>query len=134
MTNSGKFLVRAFEHSPIIIVVVVSARLIFIALFLLRPPSLHLYSYVTADPSILGTGMVVEIVVRVAGRLGAALKAGRLATTCSAAALEAVNVEPTEDGEGCIVRSVKTVGVTVAETLGVVTEAALALVEATRHE
>ena len=101
---------------------------------MLRPPSLHLYSYVTADPSILGTGMVVEIVVRAAGRLGAALKAGRLATTCSAAALEAVNVEPTEDGEGCIVRSVKTVGVTVAETLGVVTEAALALVEATRHE
>ena len=85
-------------------------------MFLLRP-SLHLYSYVTADPSILGTGMVVEIVVRAAGRLSAALKAGRLATTCSAAALEAVNVEPTEDGEGCIVRQ-KTVGVTVAETLG----------------
>ncbi len=78
--------------------------------------------------------MQAEVVVKAAGRLGSALKAGRLATTCSAAALDAVDVEPTEDGAGCVVRSHKTVGVTVAETLAAVTEAALALIEATKHE
>lgn len=64
-----------------------------------EPPRSSNERFVTADPAVLGTGMQAEVVVRAAGRLGTALKAGRLATTCSAAALEAVDVEPTEVGD-----------------------------------
>ena len=68
------------------------------------------------------------------GRLGAALKAGRLATTCSSAALACVDVVPSADGATCFVRSAKTVGVTCAQVLACVTEAAAALVEAAKTE
>jgi creatine kinase len=92
------------------------------------------FGYVTADLSQLGTAMECEVTVKAAGRLGTALKAGRLATTCSQATLEAVDVVPSEDGLSCTVKSLRTVGVSVSETLAAVTEAACALIEATKHE
>ena len=92
------------------------------------------FGFVAADPQLLGTGMEVEVDVQASGRLGAALKAGRLATTCSAAALEAVDVLPSADGASCTVKSLHTVGCTAEETLALVTEVCLALIEATKHE
>lgn len=68
------------------------------------------------------------------GHLGAALKAGRLATTCSAEALASVDVLPSPDGETCFVRSAKTVGVTCAQMLAFVSEVSAALVEAAKAE
>jgi hypothetical protein len=68
---------------------------------------------------------------RAAGGLGSALKAGRLATSCSSAALDSVDIIPSLDGTMCTIKSVRTVGVSVLETLEAVTEATLALLEAT---
>ena len=92
------------------------------------------FGFVTADVGLLGTGLVVEVRVKASARLGAALKAGRLATTCSAATLDVIEVVPSVDGASCTVRSGRTLGMTVEATLAAVTEAALALIEATKHE
>jgi len=92
------------------------------------------FGFVTADLSVLGTGMEASVTVKAPGHLGTALKAGRLATTCSQATLDAVDVVPSVDGLTCTVQSVRTVGVGVSETLAAVTEAALALIEASKLE
>jgi len=90
------------------------------------------FGYVTADPALLGTAMEVEVVVKAPGGLGSALKAGRLATACSSSSLDSVDIIPSLDGTMCTIKSVRTVGVTVLETLEAVTETTLALLEAVK--
>jgi myosin heavy subunit len=90
------------------------------------------FGFVTADPALLGTAMELEVTVNAPGGLGSALKAGRLATTCSTATLDSVDIIPSLDGTMCTIKSVRTVGVTVLETLEAVTEATLALLEAVK--
>ena len=91
------------------------------------------FGFVTADPSLLGTGMELEVRLKCPASVAAAGAAGRLAgLDVAQAAL--VDVVPSADGSGCAVRSAKTVGVTVQEVLGAVTAAAAALVEAAKAE